>query len=218
MRCAALTSGGKDSILAIQKTLDAGHTITHLVTVTSQNPDSYMFHTSNIAAVPVIARLAGMAYHEIASQGVEGEEVGDLEVGLSVIDCDAIVCGAIASRYQKSRVDGIAERLSLEVLAPLWQMDPFLLLDEVAARLTAIIVVTAADGIPDHLLGAPIDQETIRDLTRLSVTHGVHPAGEGGEYETLTLAAPFYESPLSFTHTEVLEGGGRRELVLSGFA
>ena len=65
MKLAALTSGGKDSILAIQKALDAGHTVTHMITVVPENKESYMFHSANLAAVRVMAERAGMEYQEI---------------------------------------------------------------------------------------------------------------------------------------------------------
>ena len=59
MSFAALTSGGKDSILACQHAIDSGKEVEFLVTVRSKNRDSYMFHSANIDAVPVIARHAG---------------------------------------------------------------------------------------------------------------------------------------------------------------
>ncbi|MCX6699065.1 MAG: hypothetical protein NTV68_03925 [Methanomicrobiales archaeon] len=46
MGYAALTSGGKDSILSVQKAIDQGIQVTHLVTVRPENPDSFMFHSS----------------------------------------------------------------------------------------------------------------------------------------------------------------------------
>ena len=50
MGFAALTSGGKDSILSVQKAIDQGIQVTHLVTVRPENPDSFMFHSSNLDA------------------------------------------------------------------------------------------------------------------------------------------------------------------------
>ena len=42
MGYAALTSGGKDSILSIQKAPDSGLAVSHVVTVRPDNPDSFM--------------------------------------------------------------------------------------------------------------------------------------------------------------------------------
>ncbi|MCJ7794339.1 MAG: ATP-binding protein, partial [Methanoregulaceae archaeon] len=75
MSWAALTSGGKDSILACQKASDAGKEIEFLVTVQPENRESFMFHSANLDAVPVIASVAGMKYIEIRTHGKKEEEL-----------------------------------------------------------------------------------------------------------------------------------------------
>ena len=79
MGFAALTSGGKDSILSVQKAIDRGIEVTHLVAVRPENPDSFMFHSSNLDAVPVIARLSGIRYAEILTKGEKEYELKDLD-------------------------------------------------------------------------------------------------------------------------------------------
>lgn len=217
MSWAALTSGGKDSILAVQKAIDLGHRVEYLVTVRPKNPDSFMFHTSNLDAVPVIAAHAGMACIEIVTPGRKEEEVLDLEAGLSTLPIGGIVTGAIGSRYQQERIDTVAKHLSLEVFSPLWGMDPGVLLEEVSERLNAIIVVVAAGGLDERMLGRRIDRGLIRELEAISKKHRIHIAGEGGEYETLALDAPFYERPLEYQETEIRSGRGRSELLIRGF-
>jgi diphthine-ammonia ligase len=97
MSWAALTSGGKDSILACQKAIDAKKEVGFLVTVRPDNRESYMFHSANLDAVPVIARSAGMEYVEIRTHGRKEEELADLEEGLSCLPVEGIVVGAVAS-------------------------------------------------------------------------------------------------------------------------
>lgn len=217
MVVAALTSGGKDSILACQMVMDAGIEVEYLVTVRPANPDSYMFHSSNLDAVRAMADVAGMTYVEIATGGEKETELADLEAGLAALPIDGIVAGAVASRYQRDRVAGIADRLGLALLCPLWGMDPEELLREVASRLHAIIVVTAADGLDESLLGARIDAGLIERLKRVAETRGIHLAGEGGEYESLTLDAPFFSRPIAAVVDERRRSCGRSELVLRGF-
>ena len=219
MGFAALTSGGKDSILSVQKAIDQGIHVTHLVTVRPENPDSFMFHSSNLDAVPVIARLSGIGYAEIHTKGEKEDELQDLARGLEKLEINGISVGAVNSMYQNERVHTIADTLGIEVFAPLWQMDPEQLLCEVAERLDAIIVVTAADGLSEELLGRHIDKDFIGRLRQISARHHIHLAGEGGEYESLALNAPFYSRPLRYTSTRVIHhGAGRNELVLGGFS
>ena len=218
MSWAALTSGGKDSILACQKAIDAGKEIEFLVTVRPENRESFMFHSANLDAVPVIASVAGMKYIEIRTHGKKEEELDDLRQGLSCLPVDGIVTGAVASVYQNDRIATLASDLSLAVLAPLWQMDPVALLQEVAKRMEAIIVVTAAAGLDESFLGARIDDELILRLQKVASRYRINLAGEGGEYESLTLNAPFYTRPITYTHAEIQKTVDRSELVLGGFA
>jgi ABC transporter with metal-binding/Fe-S-binding domain ATP-binding protein len=218
MSWAVLTSGGKDSILACQKAIDSGKEVGFLVTARPENPESYMFHSANLDAVPVIARASGIKYVEIPTHGRKEEELADLEKGLASLPVEGIVVGAVASDYQNDRVTSIADRLSIDVFAPLWHMDPGKLLEDVAARMEAIIVVTAADGLDESFLGARIDRKLIERLTRIAAKHRIHIAGEGGEYESLTLNAPFYTRPITYATTEIRKSAGRSELVLGGFA
>ncbi|MDV0441692.1 diphthine--ammonia ligase [Methanorbis furvi] len=198
MTWAALTSGGKDSILALQKALDAGMDVTYMVTVVPKNPDSYMFHSANLAAVPVIAERCGLIYVGIPSDGEKEAELLDLKNGLAALPIEGVIVGAIESEYQRSRVAAICDELGIALFAPLWKMDPLALLREVADRMDVLIVVTAADGLGENVLGKRIDDSLIDVLCKISAKRRIHIAGEGGEYESLTLAAPCFSSPVLY--------------------
>jgi diphthine-ammonia ligase len=188
-----------------------------MVTARPKNLNSYMFHSANLDAVPVIARVAGMKYVEIETQGNKEEELKDLKDGLAALDIEGVIAGAVGSVYQAERVKTITDRLGLELFTPLWHMDPETLLHEVARRMDAMIVVTAAEGLDAGFLGARFNDDLIRRLKRVAATHRIHLAGEGGEYESLTLNAPFYSRPLTYTTTEVRSAPDRHELILGGF-
>jgi diphthine-ammonia ligase len=218
MRWAALTSGGKDSILACQKAIDSGKDVKYLVTVRPQNRDSFMFHSANLDAVPVIAQVSGIKHVGITTHGRKEEELADLEAGLSALDVGGIIAGAVASEYQAERVKAIADRLRIELFTPLWHMDTGLLLREVADRMDAMIVVTAAEGLDSSFLGAHFNDRLITRLKQVALRHRINIAGEGGEYESLTLNAPFYSRPITYTTTDIRSSTDRHELVLGGFS
>lgn len=218
MSWAALTSGGKDSILSCQKAIDSGRDVQYLVTARPKNRDSYMFHSANLDIVPVIARIASMQYVEITTEGNKEEELADLESGLAALDIEGVIAGAVASEYQAERVKAITDRLGLELFTPLWHMDTELLLREVALRMDARIIVTAAEGLDASFLGARIDDVLIHRLKRVAATRRINLAGEGGEYESITLNAPFYSRPITYTSAQVQSTHDRHELVLGGFA
>ena len=78
--------------------------------------------------------------------------------------------GAVASQYQADRVQTIADRLGLALFTPLWHMDPETLLHEVAQRMDAMIVVTAAEGLDAGFLGARFNDDLIRRLRHVAAT------------------------------------------------
>jgi len=82
----------------------------------------------------------------------------------------------------------------------------------------ARIIVTAAEGLDASYLGARIDERLILRLKRVAATRRINLAGEGGEYESITLNAPFYSRPVTYTTAEIHSKPDRHELVLGGFA
>lgn len=218
MSWAALTSGGKDSILSCQKAIDSGKDVRYLVTARPKNRDSYMFHSANLDVVPVIADVSGLEYVEILTDGEKEAELADLEAGLAALDIEGVIAGAVASQYQADRVKAITDKLGLELFTPLWHMDTEALLREVAARMDARIIVTAAEGLDDSFLGAKIDDELIRRLKAVEKVRRINLAGEGGEYESITLNAPFYSRPITFATSEIRSTTDRHELILGRFS
>jgi len=81
-----------------------------------------------------------------------------------------------------------------------------------------IMVVTAAEGLDAGFSEARFGDTLIRRLKRVAATWRIHLAGEGGEYESLTLNAPFYTRPVTYTTTETRSTHDRHELILGGFA
>ena len=69
------------------------------------------------------------------------------------------------------------------------------------------IVKVAAGGMDRSWLGRRFDEKLIEDLLSLNRKYRVHIAGEGGEYETLVLDAPFYKKRINLIETEIVWRG-----------
>ncbi|MDW7774856.1 MAG: TIGR00289 family protein [Methanosarcinales archaeon] len=202
MKLAALTSGGKDSIYAIHIARLEGHEVTHLVTIKPARDDSYMFHSINIHMVDMISRACGIPLVVETSSGEKEEELADLERALSALDVDGVVVGAIESVYQGSRVHRICDELGLEVVEPLWHRDPEQLLRDMVRVMDIRIVQVAAMGLDEKWLGRVIDSAVIDELLELNRNYRIHICGEGGEYETLVLDAPFFNSKIQILESK----------------
>jgi ABC transporter with metal-binding/Fe-S-binding domain ATP-binding protein len=208
LRAAALVTGGKDSALALHRTLKRGYEIKHLVTMIPQREDSWMFHYPNIHMADLFAEAVGIPLVKAETSGVKEAELADLKQALAQLGIDAVVSGGIASQYQKKRVDEICQELGLRHIAPLWHEDPLELLKEIVAlRMETIIVGVYAYGFNETWLGRKINEDTFKDLVELNRKFQVSLVGEGGEYETLVLDAPFFKKKIQLIEKEkVWEG------------
>lgn len=201
MKLAALISGGKDSSFAIYKALQEGHEVTDLVTIIPANEDSYMFHSANIHLTELISEACGIPLTSQLSTGEKEKELEDLIIALKYVNVDGVVVGAIESEYQAFRVRRICEGLGIKMYAPLWHMEPEKLLREMISLMDIRMIKVAAAGMDQSWLGRRFDDNLIEDLKALNRKYRVHIAGEGGEYESLVLDAPFYKKRINLLAT-----------------
>ena len=117
-------------------------------------------------------------------------------------DVNAVSTGAILSDYQRTRVESVAKRLGLTPLSYLWQWPALpphsqtsLLEDMDAVGQDSRIVKVASGGLDDSFLWQNVaDLRTVARLDRATKRFGSGDdgavLGEGGEYETLSVAGP----------------------------
>jgi diphthine-ammonia ligase len=169
---------------------------------------------ANAMQLPLVrAPLRGCCVRSTCDyEATDGDEVEDLVLLIQEClrlypDAEAVACGAVLSDYQRLRVENVCRRLKLTCLAPLWRTPQLQLIDAMLADgIDAIIVkvshqhfqdsvllVTydapqvAAAGLPLHFLGCRLSA-ICPELKSIAQLHGLHVAGEGGEY---AFARPF---------------------------
>lgn len=203
MRLAALYSGGKDSTYALYLAQQSGHEVEVLLTVLPQE-GSWMYQVPNVEWAGLSARALGIPHRTVPSgEGVEAE-LEALRRALAGREVDGVVVGAVASDFQYTRVQQVCEELGLWVYAPLWRKDPAPLLEEyVEAGFRILVVAVAAEGLGEEWLGRPLDEAACRELLVLHRRFGVHPTGEGGEFETWVVDGPNFRAPIEVKEAEV---------------
>jgi diphthine-ammonia ligase len=203
MRLAGLLSGGKDSVYAAHLAQEQDHTLEYLVSLRSENPDSYMFHTVNIDLTGLQAEAWNIPYIIAETKGVKEEELQDLKQALEKLDIDGVITGAIASKYQADRIDRLCNELGLSHFHPLWGRDREKLLHEMQqSGMSIIFSAVAAHGLDQSWLGEPLTPERIKMLKSLNQKYGVDMCGEGGEYESLVLDAPWFNQRIKIVEAE----------------
>jgi len=198
MRVVVLYSGGKDSNYALYWALRKGFEVKYLLSMVSERDDSYMYHVPNIHLTELQARAAGIPLVKGFTPGEKEREVEDMKAVIEGLRVDGIVAGALASEYQKERVDRIAGELGLKSFAPAWHRDPIDYMRELTGIFDIVVVGVSAYGLDERWLGRRVDEGAIEELVRLHERYGVHPAGEGGEFETFVRDAPFFRARVVF--------------------
>ncbi|WWD21739.1 hypothetical protein CI109_106226 [Kwoniella shandongensis] len=228
-----LVSGGKDSCFNLMHCIANGHEIVALATLTPEpgvdELDSHLYQSVGTHLLPLLAKSMGLPLFtrvikgkavakgpEYGSRlrsgegsGEEGDETEDLmgllrDVLSSHPEATALASGAILSTYQRLRIEHVCTRLNLTSLSYLWQSAQLPLLDRMlSSGVEAVLMKVAGVGLGVEVVGKSLG-EIMGLLRRLERTYGSHPAGEGGEYETLTLSTPLFAHRLRLTKTNTI--------------
>ncbi|MGC8609114.1 MAG: diphthine--ammonia ligase, partial [Thermoplasmata archaeon] len=100
-------------------------------------------------------------------------------------DYDALISGAVASEFQKTRIEKLCTEYDLVSYTPLWMIDQEVEVKEIIeAGIKAMIVSVSAEGLSEDDLGRELDLGYLDHLKHLHEKYGININGEGGEYET----------------------------------
>jgi ABC transporter with metal-binding/Fe-S-binding domain ATP-binding protein len=201
MRVASLFSGGKDSVYSVYTAKKQGHELVCLITLLSQNKESYMFHTPNIEKTKYQAESIGLPLLTHKTEGKKEEELKDLQdaikKAIKEYKIQGIVTGALHSVYQASRIQKICDDLKIKCINPLWHRQEIEYLNELLNENFKVMVIGVfAYPLNQKWLGRIIDKDFISEVKILNEKYKIHPAGEGGEFETFVLDCPLFKKPL----------------------
>jgi diphthine-ammonia ligase len=206
----ALVSGGKDSIFAASVADQQGLEVTELLTIRPSDPNSMLFHTPNLDLVGLQAESWGKQHRSVPVDGAG--ELAETQALRSALAGQPgwVVAGAIASSYQWARLHRVCYELGRPLFTPLWGKSAHTVVEaEILAGLDIRLVHLAAEPLGPDLLGRRLDLELLEHLEVLGRTvRPVHVAGEGGEYESLVVDAPFFDRPIRLDQVEIRRDGG----------
>ena len=208
MKLAVLFSGGKDSTYSAYLMKKQGHELACLISILSENKESYMFHTPSITKVKKQAEVMQISLIIEKTKGKKEIELKDLEKSIKKAKKEykiqGIVTGAVESVYQASRIQKICENLKLKCLNPLWKKNQIKLLNElIKKKFKVIITGVAAYPLDKSWLGREINKQFIKETKELQEKYKINPAGEGGEFESFVLDCPLFKKPLKIKDKKI---------------
>jgi diphthine-ammonia ligase len=199
-----LYSGGKDSNLALYIMKKQNYKISCIMTMITENPDSYMFQKVDDKILSLQSTALRIPFVLQKTKGIKEEELKDLKKLIAKAkekySLQGIITGAIQSNYQRERIQEICNELGLRLFSPLWNKTQEGVLKETLENdFEMIFVKIAGAGLSEKWLGKRFTKEDLIDLKIISKTKGLNIAGEGGEYETIILNGPTFNQKIKIT-------------------
>jgi ABC transporter with metal-binding/Fe-S-binding domain ATP-binding protein len=224
MKLASLFSGGKDSTYAIYVAKKQGHDVKCLLSIFPKSDESHLLHHPNMKWTKLQSESLNIPQLAIASTSDKTDDElilieNLLQNAKEQFQIEGLVHGGIQSKFQKDKFENICSKLNLKVIAPLWDTDPELYMNELLdSKFDFIMTTVSSDGLDDSWLGKTISKSDIVSLKHLSEKFGFNLNFEGGEAETFVINCPLFTNPIKIYQSEKKWDGyrGRFEIVDAG--
>ena len=199
MKAAVLWTGGKDSALAFQVSLNL-YDIRRLVCFVPADGRQFYAHPTELMElqarkirIPIEFVPISKPYKQSYRQQIEAIRDTGIEV---LITGDISTVGGLPNWIEE-----VAAGL-VEVYKPLWELDRHAILETLIANKFKVICSLAyKKHFQTTIAGRYFDAELISELKRLPID----ACGEQGEYHTWVLDAPFFKEPVQLEGTRVVD-------------
>jgi diphthine-ammonia ligase len=196
-------SGGKDSCLALYRTIKAGNSCASLLTMIDETGDRSRSHGLSPVALTAQADSLGIPLKTASTTWDSYENT--FKTHISEFIKDGIINGVFGDidlLPHRQWVERVCGEAGITAHLPLWQANRRALVTEfVSAGFKAIIVVVNTSKMPDRFLGRTIDIELITELEAV----GVDACGENGEFHTFVYDGPIFKKPLKFSQSNIIK-------------
>jgi uncharacterized protein (TIGR00290 family) len=185
LHCAALFSGGKDSLYALYLAEKQGFIIDHLITLRTTLPWPSP-HAENIEALELLAR--SMKKHLTI---VDFQKENALIDALKSLEVDALIAGDINVEAHLLGLEDVCAKVGLKLIEPIYGRDTSELFNEIfSLGFKALITGVNLDYLGEEWLGFIISNKTgVEFLRKIGK---IDPLGENGEFHTLVIECPLY--------------------------
>lgn len=184
-----------------------GFEVKRIITFYPQDPESKLFHVPNVRWTVLQAEAIKLPQDVVSVP--KNRELETLHQALlklkSKYGLGGVVAGVIASNYQRRVLQEACDEVGLQLVTPLWGQDQFEVVQRIIREgFKAIIVGVYAEGLTQQWLGKEVDKTFLGYLRELSRIWGVSPSGEGGEYETFVVDAPYFTKRVKILDYKVM--------------
>ena len=204
-------SGGKDSCLALHRAMQTG--VTPVCLVTMMIEDGQRSRSHGLRRDVVGAQAAAMDLPVVTRDtSWEDYETSFIDV-LSEVKAKGVeagIFGDIDLQDHRDWVERICATADMQAMLPLWHEPRIAMVHEcIDAGIDCRIVSCKAELMGPEYLG----QALTRELAASLEAKGIDACGENGEFHTVVVDGPMFNTPLELQAGEVYEHGGQWALV-----
>ena len=205
MRFVALYSTGKDSILALQRMVSAGHEPVALLNMFNKEAQRSWFHGVNADLLEELSTSLGIPIMRCVCTGEDYEkEQESCLLEARALGAEAAIFGDIDIEEHAKWNQARSENAGLECIMPLWQQDRAALVSEfIELGYRAYIKSVDLSYLDESFLGKELDTKTVEEM----VSRGSDACGENGEYHTMAFAGPLFSYPVPLSLGEIVNFG-----------
>ena len=207
---AVMFSGGKDSVLALDRVLQAGYDVRRLVTLYDGASGRVRFHGVPVEVMRAQAGALGIEsrMYPTTAETFEAVFLRALEE-LRAEGFGAMVFGNIHLADVRAWYEERVQAVGLSHVEPIWGEEPRRLAREVVVRGYRALLTCVEEARADVAwLGRTLTEELIGAFER----RGIDVCGERGEYHTLVTDGPLFARPLAVRTGETRVEAGFRML------
>ena len=196
MKVIASTSGGKDSTFALYKAQQAGHEIAYLANTISDDFKRVRFHGVKDEVIQKQARVLGipLLQKKTSAENYRADYIENIKKVVKKKGIEGLVLGDIFLQDCFTWAKEVCDELGIELIEPLWKIDPEKLFKEfIESQFEAVVVSTQANILDESWVGRKLDLSFLEDIKKLK---NIDICGENGEYHSLVLDGPNFKKGL----------------------
>lgn len=203
MKLISSWSGGKDSSLALYKSLQKRDDICLLLNFISEEYQRCCFHGLASELMTLQAQALDLPLLQVAVPAEMQEYENKFKLTVRRLKekekIQGMIFGDIYLAEHKNWVDRVCAELEITPLQPLWRIPPVKVVEEfIGAGFQAVVVSAKADLFGPEFLGRQVDYELLKDLKKMQIC----PCGENGEFHTFVYDGPIFKNKINIKKTE----------------
>lgn len=196
-------SGGKDSALALQKTLkNKDIEVVALFTTFNEESQKSSMHSIPLDILSTQANSIGIPLYTMCfSKDLKNydEKMLDAVTHFKALGVTAFIFGDLMASGLKTYRASQLNPLDIEVIEPLWDKSSEDIMNEfLESGIKTKIIVTQDGKLDKSYIGKTLDHKLISTFPK-----EIDLCGEQGEYHTLAYAGPLFKFPIDFLISKI---------------